>query len=525
MAPSRKKSTSVSAKTELLSAIHIGASSVSLLIAENSSKGTKVIDFLEKPAGVGSDIFSIGQISHDTTEAVVEIIHGYQQSIREVGIDSDELSRAAITNIIIEATNHERFINRIRVACGLRVSPIDDGEMTRLLYLKTRRRLKDIPVMRGDSTLLVHVGPGNTRALLFQKGSITRYTSYRLGTHRTRESVDATNAEGSTLRRVIREHISSNLSQLRFDYSDEKIKALVIIGNELQSIGPIMIQSGTSCSIKKFTETTNECAMLSDVALVKRFRLDYQTAEALLPALEINLAIAQIFGLQRIHIPSSGYEQGLLMDLLASRKVTGKLATEVLRSAKILAKRYQSDPSHGNHVRNLSVFFFQQLQDMHQLCEHDLLLLQVAAILHEVGTYVSPKAHHKHSEYLILNSEIFGLDRDDVTLIALIARYHRHSGPSLKHSRYSSLDTTSRIRVCKLSAILRVADALERTHAQRVSDIQLRITKGKLHIRLPGLADASVERLAMRSKGDLFEQIFGLAIHIEDDQGSINSDH
>jgi len=265
--------------------------------------------------------------------------------------------------------------------------------------------------------------------------------------------------------------------------------------------------------------------MLSDVALVKRFRLDYQTAEALLPALEINLAIAQIFGLQRIHIPSSGYEQGLLMDLLASRKVTGKLATEVLRSAKILAKRYQSDPSHGNHVRNLSVFFFQQLQDMHQLCEHDLLLLQVAAILHEVGTYVSPKAHHKHSEYLILNSEIFGLDRDDVTLIALIARYHRHSGPSLKHSRYSSLDTTSRIRVCKLSAILRVADALERTHAQRVSDIQLRITKGKLHIRLPGLADASVERLAMRSKGDLFEQIFGLAIHIEDDQGSINSDH
>lgn len=286
-----------------------------------------------------------------------------------------------------------------------------------------------------------------------------------------------------------------------------------------------MIQSGTSCSIKKFTETTNECAMLSDVALVKRFRLDYQTAEALLPALEINLAIAQIFGLQRIHIPSSGYEQGLLMDLLASRKVTGKLATEVLRSAKILAKRYQSDPSHGNHVRNLSVFFFQQLQDMHQLCEHDLLLLQVAAILHEVGTYVSPKAHHKHSEYLILNSEIFGLDRDDVTLIALIARYHRHSGPSLKHSRYSSLDTTSRIRVCKLSAILRVADALERTHAQRVSDIQLRITKGKLHIRLPGLADASVERLAMRSKGDLFEQIFGLAIHIEDDQGSINSDH
>ncbi len=510
---------------ELLTAIHIGASSVSMLIAENLSKGPKVIDFLEKPAALGSDIFSQGEISHETTEAIVEIIHGYQQAIGELGIDSAKITRAAVTNIVIEGNNHERFINRIRVACGLRVSPIDDGEMTRLIYLKTRRRLKDIPAMRGASTLLVHVGPGNTRALLFKKGSITRYTSYRLGTHRTREAVDATNAGGGSLQRVIREHISSNLSQLRYDYSDEKISSLVVIGNELQSIGPSLINAGTSCTIKKLSELTKKAAELSDVALVKRFHLDYQTAEALLPALEINLAIAETFNLQRLHIPSSGYEQGLLLDLLVSRELTGKLAVEVLRSAKILAKRYQSDPSHGNHVRKLCEFFFAELQELHQLDSHDLLLLQVSAILHEVGTYVSPKAHHKHSEYLILNSEIFGLDREDVTLIALISRYHRHSGPTLKHARYASLNTESRIRMCKLAAILRVADALERTHAQRVSQIKLTIDKGRLHIRLPGLADASVERLAMKSKGDLFEQIFGLAIVIEDDQGTINTDH
>ena len=523
MPASRKSATSPAEPQELLTAIHIGASSVSMLIAENQSKGPKVIDFLEKPAPLASDIFSRGEISHETTEAVVDIIRGYQQAIRELGIDSDNISRAAVTNIVIEANNHERFINRIRVACGLRVSPIDAGEMTRLIYLKTRRRLRDIPAMRGESTLLVHVGPGNTRALLFKKGSISRYTSYRLGTHRTREAVDATNAEGGTLLRVIREHISSHLSQMRYDYSDEKIGALVVIGNELQSIGPALIKSGTSCTMKRLSQLTKEAADLSDVGLVKRFQLDYQTAEALLPALEINLAIAETFKLQRLHIPSSEYEQGLLMDLLVSRELTGKLAIEVLRSARILAKRYQSDPSHGNHVRKLSEFFFEQLQDLHNLDQHDLLLLQVSAILHEVGTYVSPKAHHKHSEYLILNSEIFGLDRHDVTLIALIARYHRHSGPSVKHSRYTSLDTESRIRVCKLSAILRVADALERTHVQRVSQIKLNISNGRLHIRLPGLADASVERLAMQSKGDLFEQIFGLAIVIEDDQGSINT--
>ena len=154
---------------------------------------------------------------------------------------------------------------------------------------------------------------------------------------------------------------------------------------------------------------------------------------------------------------------------------------------------------------------------MYKRQPQDGLLLQVAAILHEVGTYISPRAHHKHSEYIILNSEVFGLDRLDVTLVALVARYHRHSGPVLDHPSYAALSTDDRIRVTKLAALLRVADALERTHAQRVSQIELRREAGKLRLRLPGLADAAVERLAMTSKADLFEQVFGLGVVIDED--------
>lgn len=490
-----------------------------MLIAERSSDGTITpVDFLEQPAPLASDIFSSTTISHETTERVVSIIKGYQKSISELGIDSSEITRAATTNIITEAKNHESFINRIRVACGLRVSAIDDGEMTRLIYLKTQRRLKDIPAMRKDTTLLIHVGPGNTRALLFNNGRITRYTSYRLGTHRTREAVDASHAEGPALLRVIRENAYGNLTQIRCDYEDVTIGGLVIIGNEMQSIAHNLITKGTSCSVKKLRTLTTESATLSDVALVKKFQLDYQTAEAMLPALEINLAIAETLELDTVHIPTSGYEQGLLHDLLISRQMTHDLAEEVLRSAHILAERYQSSTSHGDHVSKLCAHFFKELQDLHQLDEHDELLLQVAAILHEVGTYVSPRAHHKHSEYLILNSEVFGLDRIDVTIVALVARYHRHSGPVLEHPRYAALGTEDRIRVCKLAAILRVADALERTHAQRVSEIQIQREPGRVRLRLPGLADAAVERLAMTSKADLFEQIFGLAVVIDEDK-------
>jgi len=502
----------------LLTALHIGASSVSIIIAERDAEGSLTpIDFLEQPAPLAQDVFGGNIVSNATTERIVSIIRGYQKTLSEMGLDPHKLTRAVATNVLNEATNHESVINRIRIACGIPVSMIDDGEMTRLIYLKTRRRLQHLPAMTRRTVLVVHVGPGNTRALLFHEGLITRYTSYRMGTHRTREAVEASHAEGSSLLRVIREHASGNLAQLRFDFSGVSIDGIILIGYEIQSVSTFLTKNNEACSLKEFRKFTTETAILSDLGTVKRFQLDYQTAEALIPALEINLAIAEVLGMEEVHIPNSEYEQGLLHDLLVSREMSGSFASEVLRSARILAERYQSDPGHGEHVGKLCAHFLTNLQDLHHLTEHDALLLQVAAILHEVGTYISPRTHHKHSEYIILNSEIFGLDRLDVTIVALVSRYHRHSGPKLDHPSYAALSTDDRIRVCKLAAILRVADALERTHAQRISKIEIHKTHDKLRIRLPGLKDAAVERLAMDAKADLFEQVFGLTVTIEED--------
>jgi exopolyphosphatase/guanosine-5'-triphosphate,3'-diphosphate pyrophosphatase len=518
MPTARKTLTLPDHPATLLTALHIGASSVSMMVAERYEDGTLIpVDFLEQPAPLASDIFRNGSVSQSTTERIVAIIKGYQKSLAELGYDPHDLTRAVATNILSEASNHEMVMNRIRIACGLRVGTIDDGEMTRLIYLKTRRRLLNLPAMQKHTTLVIHVGPGNTRALLFQDGLITRYTSYRLGTHRTREAVDGSHTEGPALSRVIREHASGNLAQIRFDYSDVTIGGIVAIGYEIQSVATSVTKLGRACSLKTLRQFTAEAATLSDVELVKRFQLDYQTAEALLPALEINLAIAEILKLEEIHIPDSEYEQGLLHDLLVSRELTGAFADEVLRSARILAGRYQSDAGHGQHVGALCTRFFDEIADLHHLTTHDALLLQVASILHEVGTFISARAHHKHSEYIILNSEIFGLDRLDVTIVALVSRYHRHSGPRLEHPSYAALNTDDRIRVSKLSAILRVADALERTHAQRVSQLEINREPGKLRLRLPGIGDAAVERLAMASKGDVFEQVFGLQVVIDED--------
>lgn len=499
----------------LATAVHVGASSVSMLVAERQADGLfRPVDFLEQPAPLARDVFRHGQVTPATTERIVAILGEYQQALAEYGVDGRQITRAVVSNILAEAANHDVFLNRIRIARGLSINPIDDGEMTRLIYLKTRRRLRDTPAMRRARTLVVHMGPGNTRALLFENGAITRYTSYRMGTHRTREAIEGSNVQGTAMLRVIREHARGNLAQMRFDYHDAPIDALVVIGYEIQQISR-EIAKGT-CTVKSLRKTVAEASEMGELDLITRFQIDYQTADALLPALEINLAIAETFGLKELHIPTSDFEQGLLQDLLVSGSLVGSLDDEVLRSARILASRYQSDPSHGEHVARISAHLFRELQDLHGMGKHDAMLLEVAAILHEIGTFVSPRAHHKHSEYLILNSEIFGLDRLDVTIVALVARYHRHSGPRVEHPSYRDLATHDRIRVAKLAAILRVADALERTHDQRVHEIRIHREERYLRLVLPGITDAAVERLAMHSKGDLFEQVFGLEVVIDD---------
>ena len=500
----------------LCATIHIGASAVSMLISEAEaadSDSTPHLEFLEKPLPVARDIFRKGRVSRETTGQAVEILLGFQESLREAGLDLARVDRAVASNLLAEAENKEVFVSRLNIACGLHLEVLDDGEMTRLIYLKTRRRLRDTPSMQTRNTLVVHVGPGNTRVLLFRKGRINRYTSYQMGAHRTAEAVEATHADGTALLRLIREQISGQISQIFYDYEHDEVEDLVVIGYEIQLLAPFLTKgNSTKTTLKSLQSFVREVAEMTEEERVQRYQLDYHTAHVVVPALETNLAIAEIFDLQSLRIPDSDYERGILSDLPRSPSLTTGFHQEVIRSARILGQKFKIDAKHAGQVAMLAKRLFEETSHLHQLTEQDALLLEVAAILHECGGYISPQSHHKHSQYVIQNSEIFGLSRPDVAIVSLVARYHRHSGPRLRHPGYRNLTEPDRIRVAKIAAILRVADALERAHSQRVRDISVEFLPNKMRLNLIGVTDAAVERLAMQSKGDLFHDVFGLEV-------------
>jgi exopolyphosphatase/guanosine-5'-triphosphate,3'-diphosphate pyrophosphatase len=140
---------------------------------------------------------------------------------------------------------------------------------------------------------------------------------------------------------------------------------------------------------------------------------------------------------------------------------------------------------------------------------HYEVILTLAALLHDIGTFINNRSHHKHSQYLIENSDIFGLSKQDLTLVALSARYHRSALPRPTHITYTALTRVNRLRVSKLAAILRVADALDRGHAQRIRTPQFTLLPDRLQIGVAEPGDCAVEEVALKEKSDLFEQVCG----------------
>jgi len=163
-------------------------------------------------------------------------------------------------------------------------------------------------------------------------------------------------------------------------------------------------------------------------------------------------------------------------------------------------------------VAELSKTLFRELQPDHGLGQRHETILYVAALLHEIGMYVSHRAYHKHSMYLINHSEIFGLGRTDHLLTALVARYHRRYNPKPYHEGYATLNREARIAVSKLAAILRVAVSLDRSNSQRVQEIRCHRQGNQFTISIPHVNDVSLEQLALKQQGTLFEDIYGMQI-------------
>jgi exopolyphosphatase / guanosine-5'-triphosphate,3'-diphosphate pyrophosphatase len=498
--------------------IDIGTSSVRMAIAEiNASGHVRQLEALAQAVNLGKDAFIKGVISKSTIEECVRVLKSYRRILKEYQIENPAQVRVVATSAVREATNRLAFVDRIYIATGFQVEPLDEAEVIRITYLGVQPFLVSDPKLAESGALITEVGGGSTE-LLFVRGADVVYShTYRLGSLRLRETLEALRAPTLKVRNIMETHIHRTVAEIAEHITREGPLELIAMGGDVRfAVRHLQPEwDGRSLArlpLKALVDFTNKILGMSEDKIVRKHRLSYPEAETLGPALLAYVLLAKELQLSSVLVTNVNLRDGLLLEMAASDAWSKEFSKQIIRSAQDLGRKFNYDDAHALHVAQLCSSLFHQLRDEHQLSPRYEIILQVAALLHEIGLFVSNRSYHKHSLYLIRNSELFGLGKKDLLLAALVARYHRRASPQPAHEGYAMLDRDERVAVAKMAALLRVADALDESRSQRIHEIQLEREGDRLMISIPLVEDLSLENLALKQTGGLFEETFGTPV-------------
>lgn len=509
----------------LAAIIDIGATAIRMEIAELDEQGrTRILDTLRHGVQLGRDLFKLGRIQQGTLQECVDILKGFRRVMEEYGITTPDQIRAVATSSIREASNRDTFLDRIYIATRINVRAIDEAEQSRLTFLAAQAVLDEAPELKTGDVLVADVGGGSTELLLLQQGHITFSDSYRLGSLRMRETLEMHRAPTDRVRMILGQHIQRLVEQVVRNLPVNSAPVLLAISGDARFAAAQLCpdwpeRSSARIETKALAGFVERLLPMPAAKIVGRYQLAYEEAETVGPALLVYLHLARAFKGDNLLVPKAGFRDGLLKEMtLRGGYWTGSFAEQVVHSATALAEKYNVDARHAACVAETSVRLFRELKAEHQLDSRFELLLDVAARLHEAGGFISSRSHHKHSYYIIYNSDLFGLTREDLAIVALVARYHRRALPSPTHPEYMALGRDDRIAVSKLAALIRVADALDRNHLQNVRDFTIARMPDRLLISVRKIEDLTLERLALKEKGVLFEEVYGIPVELQEDR-------
>ncbi|MEZ6133281.1 MAG: Ppx/GppA phosphatase family protein [Pirellulaceae bacterium] len=500
--------------------IDIGATSIRMAIAEIDPEDNVLpLESLSQAVTLGKDTFTQRRIKKSSIEDCVRVLKSYRRLLLEYGITRSDQMRVVATSAVREAINRLAFLDRVYIATGMEIEPLDEAEVNRITYMGIQPQLQADPRLAASRAMVIEVGGGSTEVLVVQSGNVLFSHTYRLGSLRLLEQLEKFDAPPAKQRALMESQILRVVAQIREHVGHDGPLEMIASGGDLRFAAGHLIEDWNPAelaylSVEQLNDFARRMLLMSDDEIVQQYGISFQDAETVAPALLSYVLLARSFDQHEIAVSDTNLRDGLLQDMAIRDVWTTNFRSQIIRSAITLGRRFDFDEKHARHVATLCRKIFSDLQAEHQLEPKLELTLYIAALLHEVGGYINARSNHKHAMYIIRHSELFGLSRRDVLLIALVARYHRRSSPQPQHEGYSMLDRSDRVAVSKLAAILRIAIALDDSRSQRITDIQCRIDKKRLVITAEGIEDVSLEQLALRQSGNLFEETYGLPAQI-----------
>lgn len=503
-----------------LAAIDVGTNSIKLLVAAVDEDGAlEVIARGKETVRLGTETFFTGRLGEAAIEAGVSAVEKLVREARSAG--AVEI-RAVATCALREASDAPAFQAAVASRAGVSLEIISGEEEARLIHLAAR---SEFPAEM-DPLLVIDVGGGSTELVVSRRGRVVVNESTALGVVRLaqRSRGDPPGGdERDAMRKAIRKEAGRAVRAVRRAGfracvgSSGTIQSLSLVyeaavrGREPRIAGHRTLTRAGLKSVNRILRSTTQREKLQVPGLDPR-RRDIAVAGGILLAW-----ILKHVGADSIAVGERGLREGLLLDFVAGagRMQFGAAGRdERSRSVERLLRRSNAENPHAAQVARIALELFDQTHALHQLAAREREWLRYAAILHDVGYAVGRSRHNLHSYYLITHGELTGFAADEIEVIASIARYHRGKCPKESHENWQALDPILRPVVEKLSGILRIAEGLDRSHAQLVTRVTCQVRPRRVEIEAAARADCEPELAAARGKANLFRKVFRRRVRI-----------
>ncbi|MGC6487771.1 MAG: HD domain-containing protein [Planctomycetota bacterium] len=496
--------------------VDMGSNAIRFLIAEARGETHRIVESHRLPVRLGRAVFQTGLIPEAAISDTVDAFRRFRASCERQGVQTQ---RAIATSAMRDARNQELIVDRVRAASGFEIDVISGTQEAYLLKLGVETRL-DLSVGR---SVLVDVGGGSVEVVVVDDGAVASANSYRLGAVRLLEQFK--DADEEALVDLVTNHLQGLERRIADSFEGAPVARFVAVGGNIDSLADLVaarlgareIDGVDACATDDLRGEVLDLAELSVAARIEAHGLRQDRADTIVPAGLVYVHLAQLARTAHVLVPRAGIKDGLLAEVLQGN--TNRFAAEdhvdvVLGSCRALGRRFHYEAEHAEAVLEHARQLFDQTRELHGLGSRARVLLEAAALLHDIGVAVNNDGHHKHSQYLIEASEIVGLGSYERHLVALLARYHRKALPSRDHDAFTALRRRDRAMIERLASLLRLADALDRQHAGVIRSVEASWDDEHLQLK-PTLARGQRTRLALEAKaiagkGALFAQLFGV---------------
>ncbi len=497
-------------------AIDIGSNSVRMEAAEVvDGAPPRILASERQVTRLGSSVFRSGRISQESMDMICGVLGTMAQQYKRLEVKA---VRAVATAAVRDAGNQHEFVTRASAAIGAEVEVISGQEEARLIHLGVKSRWPHPK----ERFLIIDIGGGSAEIILSENERIGNAFSKPLGALRLQElflkSDPPRAAELHRLEEYVEERIGSAVRRVGATRIDRVVGTSSTAAAVICAVNRIPRarrdegdrRRATTVQIRKLYR---DISALDIGARQKITGIGPRRAEIIIPGTAVLLHLLEAFRMPALFYSAAGVRDGIIADLATRGLDRGltQLSVDQRSVVEQMAEHYGVTLRHARKVARLANDLFLGFQSAHRLPAHYGRLLEASAYLHDTGHYVSDTRHHKHSYYLVANSDLPGFTLNEREFIANLCRYHRKALPAPEHGNLQQLDVESRRAVGYLIPLLRMADSLDRSHEQRIRSVECKQRESDFLIALNAASDVDIdlEIWAAERLSEVFRQVYG----------------